>query len=391
MLPSSSIPVALPAHADRLVLLFHGVGSQPAAMVPLGERIARALAAAAVVAVAGPQPSGTAGGREWFSVAGVTDANRPGRVAEALPTLLDAVAEWQRRTGVAAEATVLVGFSQGAIMALATLARADAPARTVVAIAGRLAEPPAQVAPATTVHVLHGEADPVMPIGLAEAAVARLAQLGARVSFDRFPGLGHGISEALAAGLVARLLGDGAPAGEVGSVSALAIRLEAEQAIVSRPAAQGGEEVRSLALGPATLVRRCLHHTPPTAGELEAAIDLIEPQIMALGLHLPAGAVLRLSGDWPADLQRPAPGLHRDAVEGLFSRLAAIAHGRPAASEGLPADPAYFAAALLLRELLHHLGAVRAEAAAPAQGGGPQRSANTVTPAGPEPLKKADT
>ena len=46
-------------------------------------------------------------------------------------------------------------------------------------------------------------------------------------------------------------------------------------------------------------------------------------------------------------------------LEQLFQRLAAIALGRPAASEGLPADPHFFAAALLLRELMHHLGVER--------------------------------
>ena len=43
-----------------------------------------------------------------------------------------------------------------------------------------------------------------------------------------------------------------------------------------------------------------------------------------------------------------------DAVEQLFSRLAARAAGRPAAQDALPVDGASAARLVILRELLHH-------------------------------------
>ncbi|WP_156472968.1 hypothetical protein [Pseudorhodoferax sp. Leaf265] len=43
----------------------------------------------------------------------------------------------------------------------------------------------------TTVHVLHGDADPVMPAALAQAASAHLRQLGTTVTLDMAPGAGH--------------------------------------------------------------------------------------------------------------------------------------------------------------------------------------------------------
>ena len=51
-----------------------------------------------------------------------------------------------------------------------------------IALAGRFAQPPR-----------HGDADRVMPVHLAENAQGQLHALGGRVTFDRFPGLGHGI------------------------------------------------------------------------------------------------------------------------------------------------------------------------------------------------------
>lgn len=125
-----------------------------------------------------------------------------------------------------------------------------------------------------------------------------------------------------------------------------------------------GVEAGQLPFGVDTLAQRYLRHTPPTPLELELAIEEIEPAIMALGLHLPPNTELALDGPEAARLNLPAAGQHRDEVEQLFQRLAAISLGRPAASEQLPADPHFFAAALLLRELMHHLGVERVVTAA---------------------------
>lgn len=180
-------------HAE-LLLLFHGVGSSAEDLVPLGQALAAARPQAWVVSTRAPQPSDLGRGWQWFSVQGVTESNRPARVAEAMPAFVNRVDEWQRRTVVQPELTTLVGFSQGAIMALESTQRA-APriASRVVAIAGRFAQVPRLSPAGVTVQLLHGEQDPVMPIAVAEQAHRELNALGASSTLDRFPGLGHGI------------------------------------------------------------------------------------------------------------------------------------------------------------------------------------------------------
>jgi len=79
-------------------------------------------------------------GRQWFSIAGVTEANRPIRVAIALSRLLDRLDKLARDRGVERDALTFGGFSQGAIMTLAMLAQGLHAGRTV-AIAGRPAVP----------------------------------------------------------------------------------------------------------------------------------------------------------------------------------------------------------------------------------------------------------
>ena len=177
----------------QLLLLFHGVGARAEDMLPLGQALAQAMPQACVISVRSPHAGDMGGGWQWFSVRGVDEANRPARVAAAMPSFVDAVQHWQRDTGVGAEATTLVGFSQGAIMALESTQQPVPLASRVVSLAGRFAQAPRVATPHTRVHLLHGEQDGVMPLRLAVQAHDQLTALGTDTTLDLFPGLGHGL------------------------------------------------------------------------------------------------------------------------------------------------------------------------------------------------------
>lgn len=179
--------------SGELILLFHGVGAQPGDLVPLGQALARQRPEAWVVSVRSPHPSDLGRGWQWFSVVGVTEDNRPARVAEALPRFVDTVRHWQQRSGVCASGTTLIGFSQGAIMALESTQHASGLTGSVVSIAGRFAQLPKTAPEGVRIHLLHGDADAVMPVRLAREAADALTKLHAEVTLDVFPGLGHGV------------------------------------------------------------------------------------------------------------------------------------------------------------------------------------------------------
>lgn len=191
----ASIVIARPQSASRLVLLFHGVGSSAANLVPLGEAIARAQPDAVVVSVDGPHASTLGSGREWFSVVGITEQNRPQRIAEVMPLFLQTIEQWQRESGIGPDRTVLVGFSQGAILALEStqVETTAASAGRVIALAGRLAVPARRAPQGVVVHLIHGEDDRVVPAGASAQAAQELSALGAQVTLDLLPGVGHGI------------------------------------------------------------------------------------------------------------------------------------------------------------------------------------------------------
>ena len=200
-----------PVTADgaELLLLFHGVGSSPEDLAPLGQALAAARPRAWVIGVRAPKRADFGSGWQWFSVQGITELNRPERVAQALPAFFDRVEAWQGRTGVGPEHTTLIGFSQGAIMSLESTQRA-APriASRVAAIAGRFAQAPRRAPVDVAVHLLHGEQDRVMPIDMSVQAHRELKALGATSTLDRFPGLGHGIDSRVVGAILRDLAPD---------------------------------------------------------------------------------------------------------------------------------------------------------------------------------------
>ena len=81
--------IAVQSQADapeRLFLLFHGVGSTPQDMVPLGRLLATEFPRAAVISVPSPDINDMGSGYQWFSVRGITEDNRPQRIADAMPS-----------------------------------------------------------------------------------------------------------------------------------------------------------------------------------------------------------------------------------------------------------------------------------------------------------------
>jgi len=114
-----------------------------------------------------------------------------------------------------------------------------------------------------------------------------------------------------------------------------------------------------LNVGPDDLATSVFRHAPPTPGELEHAIDIVEEALSAAQCtHADRGdlfttfpPLLALPG-----LDKPPAVLTRDAVECLFERLTSRSHGMPVASAELPHRQDTAAALLILRECMHHLG-----------------------------------
>lgn len=149
--------------------------------------------------------------------------------------------------------------------------------------------------------------------------------------------------------------------GGVGQITVLHIgEEETTVAIGGGPAA---DVVCTLAIGSMRTSRDYFKQSPPGRLEFEIAIEPVEDEIIKAHGMLPSGSKLYSTDE---GLRRIAllagvpesdeMSLDLDAMERVFSRLAAVVQGKPAAHEGIPDDNAFAATLLILREFMHHLG-----------------------------------
>ena len=107
--------------------------------------------------------------------------------------------------GRRAAATAIIGFSQGATIALESTVTFDDLAARAVGISGRFAALPERVPETATIHLLHGKEDTVVPYRHTVDAAQHLLRLGADVTADVVPFIGHEIDDELIDLLLQRL------------------------------------------------------------------------------------------------------------------------------------------------------------------------------------------
>ncbi len=185
--------------AEQLVVLCHGVGADGHDLIDLAPSWAAALPQAAFAAPDAPEPyEGAPVGRQWFALWDRTPAALVAGAAAASPRLNGFIDAELARLGLPGDACALMGFSQGAMMALHAGLRRAAPPRAILAFSGALLAPErlAETVARPPVLLVHGEADEVVPPARSRAAEQALRDAGFAVESLYCPGLGHGIDAA---------------------------------------------------------------------------------------------------------------------------------------------------------------------------------------------------
>ena len=183
---------------DWLVVLIHGLGGSGANMLSFADLWGKALPDVAFAAPDAPAVCAEApGGFQWIAKRQPGSPEMEADVVAAAPGLDALVDAELDRAGVPADRLALVGFSQGAVMALHVgLRRATAPA-AVLAYSGGLVGAerlPDEIASKPPVMLIHGEQDPVAPIYGMHVAVWALKELGVVVHGEAVPGMSHDLN-----------------------------------------------------------------------------------------------------------------------------------------------------------------------------------------------------
>lgn len=202
-----------PEHASRRLVLLHGWGADADDLLDLGVALLEASAgelgdpaAVSLVALRAPLPHPAGSGRQWY------DLQLPEwpELPEARRRLRGRLEELAASVPLAR--TAVLGFSQGAAMALdvatgggSPAGAASLPLAALIACSGYPHPDWTPAAPLTPVLITHGEQDPVVPFAASEALERQLRDLGGSVRRIAFAG-GHGIDPDLIPRLAAFLV-----------------------------------------------------------------------------------------------------------------------------------------------------------------------------------------
>jgi len=194
-LSGPSLPPLSGGAPRHIVLLLHGYGSGGDDMISLAPTWQHALPDALFLAPNGPERcAGVPGGYQWFGLYSLARDALSAGVRRAAPTLDAYIGQILAETGLGEENLLLVGFSQGTMMALHVGPRRRRPVAGIVGYSGVLADPHVGgVASQPPVLLIHGEADSVVPIAGHRQTDRELRRLGFAVESVVAPGLDHGV------------------------------------------------------------------------------------------------------------------------------------------------------------------------------------------------------
>lgn len=195
-------PVARPASGGApksLVILLHGYGSNGQDLIGLASYWRAALPNTQFIAPDAPQPCpGAPAGRQWWPLTSLEPKDRAAGVRQSAAALNAFIDSQLERHGLTENQLALVGFSQGTMVALHVAPRRQRVLAGIVGYSGMLADPEAlkaEVVSKPPVLLIHGDADPVLPVAALHEAGTVLTELGFAVSAHVSAGLGHSIDE----------------------------------------------------------------------------------------------------------------------------------------------------------------------------------------------------
>jgi phospholipase/carboxylesterase len=206
---------AASGHPDSLVVFLHGFGADGNDLIGLAEPLAPHLPDTRFLAPNAPQPcTNNPAGYQWFPIPWL-DGSSPVEASIAAFAAYDLLARWLDEVAETAppDRTVLLGFSQGTMMALQVGLRRPAPLAGIVGFSGRLLDPgrlAAEITARPPVLLIHGDQDPMVPFASLREAAETLTAAGVETRTHVSRGTGHGIAPdglGLALGFIRERLG----------------------------------------------------------------------------------------------------------------------------------------------------------------------------------------
>lgn len=182
---------------EALVILIHGYGSNGEDLISLAAMMQPSLPYAVFVAPNAPsQLPHMAAAHQWWPIETFSMADRAVGAAAAAPTLDAFISEELNKAGLTSDRMVLVGFSQGTMMALHVGLRRLEAVAGIVGISGMLVASEsleADIRSRPPVLLIHCTQDDVVPFRSMELASSALANADVPVATHASVGLDHSV------------------------------------------------------------------------------------------------------------------------------------------------------------------------------------------------------
>ena len=183
----------------RIVLLLHGYGSNGADLISLAPHWRGALPDTLFVSPNAPERvPGMAGAYQWWGLESFSRAALAAGVARAAPVLDGYIDDLLADHGLSEDRLAIVGFSQGTMMALHAGLQRGRQVAGILGYSGMLADAaaPAKARTKPPILLVHGDADPVVPIAGFHEATRELKRHGFDVTEHVSHGLEHSVDMA---------------------------------------------------------------------------------------------------------------------------------------------------------------------------------------------------
>ena len=182
---------------NSAVILLHGYGANGRDLIDLGEEWKNQFPNTLFISPDAPfECEASPVGRQWFSLSEYTHQAMHREISSQWHHLNDYIDAVINHFKIPENKIVLCGFSQGTMMALYTMMAREGKCAGVLGYSGRLldhelvAEAKNKSVP---IHLIHGSADPVVPVDNWETAMEILSNNSFQVTGHKTKGLAHNI------------------------------------------------------------------------------------------------------------------------------------------------------------------------------------------------------
>ncbi|WP_349967192.1 alpha/beta hydrolase [Wolbachia endosymbiont of Armadillidium arcangelii] len=198
MIELKSQEICADENKKNLIIFFHGWGSSGDNFAHLAKVMSKFLPDSYLVVPSAPFKREIGDGYQWFSLEDRSEEALYSGVKNATSIVSHFIDTKLKELSLKDTQLSLVGFSQGAMLAINVALTRLQSCASVVAYSGRFLSPSKtapQIKSKPSICVIHGDADDVVPFSSLDLAVKALEENGVNVEGYPIHGLGHIINE----------------------------------------------------------------------------------------------------------------------------------------------------------------------------------------------------